>query len=72
MNSGTTDLSYEEAIERLFSLEFTGMKLGLDTIAELMKRLGDPHRAFPAIHVAGTNGKGSSSNMLAAVMQMAG
>lgn len=38
----------------------------------LMERLGNPERAFPAIHVAGTNGKGSTSTMLASVFEQAG
>lgn len=66
------DTSYEEAINRLYRLEFTGMKLGLDNIRALMESLGNPHSAFLAIHVAGTNGKGSVSNMLAAALQANG
>ena len=66
------DISYEEAIGQLFSLEYTGMKLGLDNIKALMDALGNPHRAFPTIHVAGTNGKGSVCNMLAAALQANG
>ncbi len=66
------EISYDEAIERLFSLEYTGMKLGLDNIKALMEALSNPHRAFPTIHVAGTNGKGSVCNMLAAALQANG
>src|SRR5512147_2127432 len=66
------EVSYEEAIRQLYSLEFTGMKLGLDNIKALLDALGDPHRAFPALHVAGTNGKGSICNMLAAALQANG
>lgn len=66
------EISYDEAIEHLYSLEYTGMKLGLDNIKALMEALGNPHRAFPAIHVAGTNGKGSVCNMLAAAFQANG
>ncbi|MDP6562383.1 MAG: Mur ligase family protein [Candidatus Thalassarchaeum sp.] len=36
-----------------------GVRLGLSTCAEMLERLGHPERAFPSIHVAGTNGKGS-------------
>lgn len=66
------EISYDEAIQHLYSLEYTGMKLGLDNINALMEALGNPHRAFPAIHVAGTNGKGSVCNMLAAALQANG
>lgn len=44
----------------------------LDGIIALCDRLGDPHLRFKSIHVAGTNGKGSSSHMLASVLQEAG
>src|SRR5205085_7169956 len=42
-----------------------------NTIA-LCKALGDPHKKFKSIHIAGTNGKGSSSHMLAVILQQAG
>lgn len=45
------------------------MKLGLDTIRELLSVLGDPQKKFESIHIAGSNGKGSVSAMLAAVLQ---
>jgi dihydrofolate synthase/folylpolyglutamate synthase len=45
-----------------------GVKLGLDTIARLLAALGDPQEAFPSIHVAGTNGKGSTVAMLDALL----
>ncbi|AWL78205.1 bifunctional folylpolyglutamate synthase/dihydrofolate synthase [Capnocytophaga canimorsus] len=44
----------------------------LDNIRLLSERLGNPHQQFKSIHVAGTNGKGSSSHMLASVLQQAG
>ncbi|ASZ15072.1 bifunctional folylpolyglutamate synthase/dihydrofolate synthase [Chitinophaga pendula] len=48
------------------------LKKDLDNTLELCKRLGDPHKKFKSIHVAGTNGKGSTSHMLAAIFQQAG
>jgi dihydrofolate synthase/folylpolyglutamate synthase len=48
------------------------MKLDLAPVRALLGQMGDPHRAYPCIHVAGTNGKGSVSAMLAAVLQRAG
>ncbi len=48
------------------------MKKDLTPIRQLMDRLGHPHRQWPAIHVAGTNGKGSVSHMLAALFQAMG
>jgi len=47
-------------------------KANLDNTIELCKRLGDPQNKFRSIHIAGTNGKGSTSHMLAAVLQVAG
>nr|WP_277612703.1 folylpolyglutamate synthase/dihydrofolate synthase family protein [Eudoraea chungangensis] len=44
----------------------------LDTILAFAKYLGDPHKKFKSIHIAGTNGKGSSSHMLASIFQEAG
>lgn len=48
------------------------MKLGLLGTRKLLRVVGNPHHSFPAIHVAGTNGKGSTASMLAAVFTAAG
>lgn len=48
------------------------MRLGLDNIRALSGALGNPQTQFKSIHIAGTNGKGSSSHMLASVLQTAG
>ena len=48
------------------------MKFGLKGIRSLLSSIGNPHKNFPTIHVAGTNGKGSTSSMLAAVFTAAG
>ena len=65
-------MTYQERLDELFKLEFTGMKLGLDNIRDLLATLGNPHNAFKSIHVAGSNGKGSVSAMLAAALQANG
>jgi dihydrofolate synthase/folylpolyglutamate synthase len=44
----------------------------LDGISKLAKHLGNPHQKFKSVHIAGTNGKGSSAHMLASVLQQAG
>lgn len=49
-----------------------GFKLGLDNIRQLNKALGHPDRAFDAIHVAGTNGKGTVSKKIAKCLECAG
>jgi dihydrofolate synthase / folylpolyglutamate synthase len=48
------------------------MRLGLDQMNRLSAALGNPHRSFKCIHIAGTNGKGSTAHMLASVLQTAG
>jgi dihydrofolate synthase/folylpolyglutamate synthase len=48
------------------------MKFGLRNISMLLASIGNPHHRFPSVHIAGTNGKGSTSSMLSAVMTAAG
>ncbi|HET7433382.1 MAG TPA: bifunctional folylpolyglutamate synthase/dihydrofolate synthase, partial [Thermoanaerobaculia bacterium] len=48
------------------------MKFGLATMARLCEALGHPERAFPSIHVAGTNGKGSVTAMADTALRAAG
>lgn len=60
------------AIEYLFGLEFHGHKFGLDNIRAITDALGRPQDAFRALHVAGTNGKGSVCAMAAAALRAAG
>jgi dihydrofolate synthase/folylpolyglutamate synthase len=48
------------------------MKFGLEGISRLLKELKNPHRKFPSVHIAGTNGKGSTASMLAAILTAAG
>lgn len=61
-----------ESVEYLLSLQTTGVKLGLDTMRELCRRLGHPERAVPAVHIAGTNGKGSTAALVEAALRAAG
>jgi dihydrofolate synthase / folylpolyglutamate synthase len=68
----TTSAELRSALERLFSLQTFGIKLGLDPVTQLLAEFGDPHRTFPAIHVAGTNGKGSVCAMLASILRARG
>jgi len=56
----------------LYSLQKSGIKAGLGNIRSLLCVLGHPERVFPSVHVAGTNGKGSTSAMIAAVLTAAG
>jgi dihydrofolate synthase/folylpolyglutamate synthase len=68
----TDNPELDDALERLFSLQTFGIKLGTGPITALLEEFGNPHRQFPALHVAGTNGKGSVCAMLASVLQERG
>lgn len=65
-------MTYSAAIEYLYGLQKHGIKLGLETMRSLLQRLGHPERRFRALHIGGTNGKGSTAAMAAAVLQASG
>lgn len=67
-------MNYDEAVDYLYSLghEMQAMKLGLDGIRRLARACVDPQLRFPAVHIAGTNGKGSTAAMVAAIARAAG
>jgi len=56
----------------LYGLKHRGALYGIDRMRALVERLGHPERAYPVIHVAGTNGKGSTCAMLEAIFRGAG
>ncbi len=61
-----------DALRYLFGLETLGIKFGLDNIRTLTGALGEPHRAYRTLIVAGTNGKGSVSAMVASALTAGG
>src|SRR3989442_9382205 len=63
---------YKEAIDYLYSLRLFGTKLGLENTFRLAELAGNPQNALRFIHVAGTNGKGSTCAMLESVYRAAG
>ena len=72
-------MSYQETLQWMFSKlpmyqrkGAAAYRPGLDAMLALDSYLGLPHKSFKCIHVAGTNGKGSTSHMLASVLQQAG
>jgi dihydrofolate synthase/folylpolyglutamate synthase len=65
-------MSYGETIHYLYSLQKQGIKFGLDNITGLMSSLGDPQESFLSLHVAGTNGKGSTSAIIASILRTLG
>lgn len=65
-------MNYEEAMQYIHAVQWAGHKPGLSRTRTLLAALGDPHRQLKFVHVAGTNGKGSTAAMLAACLQAAG
>jgi len=59
-------------LDWLNSYQFHGIKPGLKRIKEILKRLGNPHQNFVTIHIAGTNGKGSTSAILSEILSQHG
>jgi dihydrofolate synthase/folylpolyglutamate synthase len=64
--------SAERAERHLRSLELFGMRFGLDRMRRMMTALGSPERRFASIHVVGTNGKSSTTRMIAAILERHG
>src|SRR5213596_724760 len=72
-------MTYQQALDYLYArlpmyhrVGAIAYKADLDNTIRIMEVLGKPHLRIKTIHVAGTNGKGSSSHMLAAILQTAG
>ncbi len=68
-------MTYREAVARILALrggELAGMRPGLERIEALLAAIGNPERAFRIVQVGGTNGKGSISAMLAAILEATG
>ena len=74
VDEGLTDLEkrYRDHIEWLFAVRRFGSKLGLDYVRHLLALIGDPHEDFRSVHVTGTNGKGSTTAMIASMLGEAG
>jgi dihydrofolate synthase / folylpolyglutamate synthase len=72
-------MNYQQTLDFLYTrlpmyqrVGVAAMKYSLDNIIKLMDKLGNPQKKIKTIHIAGTNGKGSSSHMLSSVLQEAG
>jgi len=63
---------YPAVQEYLFGLKSSGIRFGIERMRVLSRLLGAPERAVPCVHVAGTNGKGSVSAMLDAILRASG
>lgn len=69
---GKEKMNYDKTIEYIYSLGRFGSKPGLERIKALTERLGSPQNHLKFIHVAGTNGKGSTSAFIANILSCAG
>ena len=65
-------VTYASCLKKMYGLRRFGIKLGLGTIRNILKELGNPQDNFESIHVAGTNGKGSVASALASILLTAG
>jgi len=63
---------YESLVNRIMSLRRFGKKKGIDVSSEMLDELGRPEKDMKVIHVAGTNGKGSSCNYIANILMKIG
>ena len=65
-------MTYEEALDNVYGRLVFGIKPGLERISALLDRLGDPQKQLKFVHVAGTNGKGTCSTLVASALQACG
>jgi dihydrofolate synthase/folylpolyglutamate synthase len=72
IRSSTDKNAYQQSLDYLYGLEKFGMIFGLTQVERILKAIGDPHRDVQAIHVGGTNGKGSTAAMIASILQKEG
>ncbi len=63
---------YRSALNYINRFQFYGLHLGLERIVSILEALGSPEETYPSVHVAGTNGKGSTCAMIASILQAAG
>jgi dihydropteroate synthase len=65
-------MKYEAAAALLDGLEQRRPKLGIDTTERLLAAYDDPHRQYPSVQIAGSNGKGSTARMLEGILRAGG
>ena len=66
------NISYQECLDRIYKLGRFGIKLELSTIGNILRFLNHPQKNYHTVHVAGTNGKGSTSTYIASILRQAG
>ncbi len=67
-----TDKGYQKALRFIYDRQHFGIKLGLDNIRRFADRLESPQDKYHTVHVAGTNGKGSTTGFIAGILQQSG
>jgi len=65
-------LPYKQCLEKIYKLGRFGIKLELDTISNILSHLNTPQNNYNMVHVAGTNGKGSTATCIASILSAAG
>ena len=63
---------YRKSLDYIYGLQKHGIKFGLNCTANILARLGNPHRELRVIHIAGTNGKGSTAAILSSILRKHG
>ena len=63
---------YKRALKFIYDREHFGMKLGIENISKFLEHIGNPHHQLRAVHIAGTNGKGSTAAYIDAIVRKAG
>lgn len=67
-----TQMTYEEVVDQINQIRRFGNLAGVEVAGRMLKALGSPQAGIPLIHIAGTNGKGSVSAFLCAILREAG
>lgn len=65
-------MALEDQLPLLYARRRFGIKPGVERVAQMLERLGNPHKSYSTIHVVGTNGKGSTSSFLSSILTSAG
>ncbi|MGN0153872.1 MAG: bifunctional folylpolyglutamate synthase/dihydrofolate synthase [Lachnospiraceae bacterium] len=65
-------MTYQECVDYILSVPLFASKLGTDNLNRILELMGHPERSYPVIHVAGTNGKGSTCSFLASILRQTG
>ncbi len=64
--------AYQKSLDYLYGLEKFGMIFGLTQVGRILRAIGNPHKEIQAIHIGGTNGKGSTAAMISSILQKEG